>query len=313
MFKAPLECLSLGALALLSSLALCYACAEPACAPEPKSPSVGPAFTDGVVPVGTLKLHLHCEGQGSPLIVFESGSGDDGTVWRWLQRDLAKLTRACAYDRAGLGNSEPGQKPRTSQQMADELYALLEAAHQPAPYVLVGHSAGGLNVRLFASRYASEVAGMVLVDVVSSAYQSRFMSLLPPEVLERIKRRMRKIPDGWEFDSFVESLNQVASAPALGDIPLVVLSAGQSEPPQPGVSDELHARLLAIENEMQAELSQLSTNSARVVAPKSGHYIQWDAPALVVESITEVVRAARVQGRVDGARLAALAGATTGP
>lgn len=309
MIKAAIESLRVGALALLSGVALSSTCAGQSDGPEAKSPPGEPAFTDGVVSVGTLNLHLHCAGEGTPLVVFESGNGDDGTVWRWVQRDVARITRTCAYDRAGLGNSEPGQKPRTSQQMADELHALLQAAHQPGPYVLVGHSAGGLNVRLFASRHASEVAGMVLLDVLSGAYPARFMSLLPPETLERMKTRMRIMPDGWEFDTFVESLNQVAAAPPLGDIPLVVLSAGRPEAPQPGVSEELHARLFGIWGELQAELPKLSTNSAHVVAPKSGHYLQWEAGPLVVESISEVVRAARERGRVDGAKLAAVAAA----
>lgn len=158
MSKAAIESLRVGALALLSSVALSSTCAGQSDVPEVKGPSGAPAFTDGVVSMGTLDLHLHCAGEGAPLVVFESGNGDDGTVWRWVQRDVARITRTCAYDRAGLGNSEPGQKPRTSQHMADELHALLQEAHQPAPYVLVGHSAGGLNVRLFASGRSQEPA-----------------------------------------------------------------------------------------------------------------------------------------------------------
>lgn len=265
-------------------------------------------FRDGVFQVGEGELHLHCKGTGSPIVVFDSGSGMDGTVWGGVAADLAQLTRACAYDRMGLGYSSYGKKrPRTSQQMADELHALLQAAEQPPPYVLVAHSAGGLNVRLFAASHPSDVAAMVLVDAATAGHYARFMSLYPPQTRELVKRRSQMIPDGWDFDTLLKSIDQVAAAPSLGDTPLLVLSRGQPSVDELGVAPELAAKLFAAWTELQAELPQLSTNSAQVTAAKSGHMLIWEANALVVEGIKEAVRVAREGGRLDAAKLATFA------
>jgi pimeloyl-ACP methyl ester carboxylesterase len=254
-------------------------------------------------------MHVHCQGAGTPTVVFDSGSGNDGTVWGAIVADLSKVTRACAYDRMGLGYSSYGEKrTRTSQQMADELYDLLHAAHLPGPYVLVAHSSGAWNQRLFAASHSSEVAAMVLVEAATAGHYARYMSMLPPPALEMIENRMRIIPDGWDFASMLKSLDQVAAAPPLGDTPLIVLSRGQAGPPElPGVTPELATQMFAVWTELQAELPKLSTNSAHVTASRSGHMMIWDAYALVVESIQEAVRVTREGGKVDVARLAALA------
>ena len=114
--------------------------------------------------VGGHKLHLVCEGKGAPVVVMDAGLGDSWLTWSRTQPEIATRTRACSYDRAGLGYSEPGPYPRDSRQIVDELHTLLTVAHIAPPYVLVGHSFGGYNTRLFASTYPTEVAGLVLVD-----------------------------------------------------------------------------------------------------------------------------------------------------
>src|SRR5882672_3624033 len=116
------------------------------------------------IDVGGFRLNLRCDGEGSPTVILEAGAGDTLATWEWVLPDVRKLTRVCAYDRAGLGRSDPGPKPRTSERIVAELRELLLRAHVPPPYVLVGHSFGGLNVRLFASRNPGEVSGLVLVD-----------------------------------------------------------------------------------------------------------------------------------------------------
>jgi pimeloyl-ACP methyl ester carboxylesterase len=236
-------------------------------------------------------------------------------VWGGVASDIAKRTRACAYDRLGLGYSSHGKKrTRTSQQMADELYALLQAAKLTAPYVLVAHSAGAWNARLFAARHPSDVRALVLVDAAAAGHYSRYMSLFPPQTLELIKKRMSMIPDGWNFDTLLQSLEQVAAAPALGDTPLIVLSRGQPGPPElPGVTPELAAQMFVAWTELQAGLSKLSTNSAQVIAPNSGHMMIWEANALVVAGIEEAVRVARDGGRVNAAQLTTFASPTASP
>ena len=110
------------------------------------------------------RLNLYCVGAGSPTVVFDAGLGGDTASWDSVQAAVAQHTRACAYDRAGLGFSDPATRPSTSANTVDDLQRLLSAAGIKPPYILVGHSAGGLNMRLFAYGHAAEVAGMVLVD-----------------------------------------------------------------------------------------------------------------------------------------------------
>src|ERR671917_1180767 len=117
-----------------------------------------------MVDVGTHSLHINCFGEGSPTVILEAASGGMSAHWVRVQQQLAKTTRVCAYDRAGLGWSEPGPEPRDARQVSGELQALLEGAGIEGPYVLVGHSYGGLYARMYAARYSEEVAGVVLVD-----------------------------------------------------------------------------------------------------------------------------------------------------
>jgi pimeloyl-ACP methyl ester carboxylesterase len=116
------------------------------------------------VDVGAHRLHLWCVGSGSPTVVFESGLGGGAFDWGYVQPSVARFRRACTYDRAGYGYSEPGPRPRTSRQIVSELFTLLDRAGIAGPVVLVGHSFGGYNVRLFAAEYPSKVVGLVLVD-----------------------------------------------------------------------------------------------------------------------------------------------------
>ena len=127
--------------------------------------------------IGGHKLHLTCTGEGSPTVVLEAGSGTPGLTWGPVQREIEKSTRVCSYDRAGFGYSESAKGPLPPQQVASDLHALLKAANVPGPYILVGHSAGGVYVRAFASQYPSEVAGMLLVD---SSHEGENL-ILPPE------------------------------------------------------------------------------------------------------------------------------------
>ena len=115
---------------------------------------------------GGQRIHLDCTGRGSPTVVFENGAGDFSLVWSRVQPRIAASSRACSYDRAGYAWSDPGTQPRTYDQLSLELHTALERAGERGPYVLVGQSYGGLVVRGFARRYASEVAGIVLVDAV---------------------------------------------------------------------------------------------------------------------------------------------------
>jgi pimeloyl-ACP methyl ester carboxylesterase len=117
-----------------------------------------------LIDVGTHRLHLHCAGDGSPTVVFDAALGGSSLSWSLVHPAVARMTRACTYDRAGFGWSEAGPLPRAAGRIADELSHLLRRASVPRPYVLVGHSYGGLVMRLMAARHAEDVAGLVLIE-----------------------------------------------------------------------------------------------------------------------------------------------------
>ena len=151
---------AIGVILLLAAIGATYEAIESS--REEREPPPG-----RLVDVGGHKMHLHCTGQGTPTVILESGLWDDSIVWHSVQPEIAKLTRVCSYDRAGLGYSDPrpDQVP-DSRNIARNLHALLANAGVNPPYILVGHSFGGLTMPLFAARYPEQTAGVVLVDPV---------------------------------------------------------------------------------------------------------------------------------------------------
>lgn len=117
-----------------------------------------------LVDVGGHKLHLYCTGEGAPTVILDASFPGQVSNWVWIQSQIARVTRVCAYDRAGHGWSDLGPAPRDAKQFASELHTLLDKANEPGPFVLVGHSLGGLYVREFAEMYPDRVAGMVLIE-----------------------------------------------------------------------------------------------------------------------------------------------------
>jgi len=276
-----------------------------------------------IIDVDGTRMHLDCTGEGSPTVVLESGLGDSYISWRKVQPQIAKFTRVCSYDRAGLGYSDPSSRPRTSRVIAEELHALFQAAAIAPPYVLAGHSMGGYDVRLFASLYRNEVAGIVLVDSSHPDQSNR----LPPEMQNMQASWLREaefleysMPFGvprflglcdedpveraadcdWhsaregveEMKSFPESAAETAATGNLGDLPLAVLSHDPDKP-----SADLPADLAKPVNDawekMQEELGHLSTRGTQMIAKNSAHYIQFDRPELVIDAVRGVVDQAR--------------------
>ncbi|HKN76289.1 MAG TPA: alpha/beta hydrolase [Candidatus Acidoferrum sp.] len=155
-----------------------------------KSVSLGPAFDN-------LTLNIDCRGQGSPTVVLDSGLGVPAAGWNPVQTEVAKFTRVCSYDRAGYGWSGASSAPRTSNQIVKELHALLEAAGEKGPYILVGHSFGGYNVRVYNGQYPSDVAGMVLVDASHEDQNDRMspaVQAFMKKSIEDLKRQQRLAP-----------------------------------------------------------------------------------------------------------------------
>jgi pimeloyl-ACP methyl ester carboxylesterase len=273
-----------------------------------------------MVSVGTHDIHLNCVGSGSPTVVFEADLDQYGSLsWVPVQERIGELTRACSYDRAGILWSEPGPLPRDGETIASELSAVLDAAGEEGPYILVGHAFGGAYVRIFAGQYPDDVCGMVLLESSHPEMLARFSKYgvkpeipdrnirplilflshlgspgrykgniynLPPEIYDPVQAFLPESSMTW-FDEKVESPNTLAQAGQyeyLGDWPLIVLATSG---PSPSLGD-LGQKLDDLWVEMQQELLLLSENS-EFRSYEIGHYPQLQSPELVIEAIQDVL------------------------
>jgi pimeloyl-ACP methyl ester carboxylesterase len=176
--------------------------------------------------------------------------------------------------------------------MVVDLHNLLSRAGINAPYVLVGHSLGGMNVRLYASKYPKEVTGLVLVDSTHEDENDRMLALLPPEMLKNAKPEDLIIRTAEDID-FNRSIAQVRAANWHRDIPLVVLTRGSATlNPSDYAVPSLAPKFEQVRLELQKELVSRSSRGRQIIADKSGHNIHRDQPELVVEAIRQVVREA---------------------
>jgi len=277
-----------------------------------------------MIDVGGFRMQLYCVGDGTPSVILDSGLSDTWLHWYKVQPQVAQFTRVCSYDRAGLGWSEPSPRPRTSRVIAEELHTLLGKAGVHPPFVLVGHSFGGLNVRMYASLYPSDVVGMVLVDAChpeqnqrlpnvrnpwleAMLWQKRLMPFGIPRLLGWCGQGMAEVQPafrsfdctvqqkaGWfaEEASFSESLRQVGATRSLGAMPLMVLSH------DPGTQQPDFEQRRSFEMtwaQMQEELAQLSSRSSRRIAAGSGHQIHRERPDVVIGAIRDVVAQCRIE------------------
>src|SRR5215211_3860851 len=272
-----------------------------------------------MVDVNGQLMHINCMGEGGPTVILEAANFAMSAHWVRVQQQLAQTTRVCAYDRAGMGWSERGPEPRDARQISSELHTLLKGADPEGPYVLVGHSYGGLYARMYAARYSKQVAGVVLVD---SSHPEQFTRSPEGQAMYEQNRRMGAVipwltrlgvtrltnfypahPDlppkqraqieafnsstqqvvttVEEFSATPQTNAQVRSTQSLGDTPLAVVSASEQS------SDWL---------EMQDELAALSSNSVhRVVEGATHESLLYDKGDSKVTSTTieQVVDAGR--------------------
>ena len=277
-----------------------------------------------LVNVDGRQFQINCAGSGSPTVILESGLGDILTEWQPVQAQISKFTRVCAYDRAGYGGSDAGPQPRTSRQIAVELHRLLQSAGERAPFVLVGHSFGGYNVRVFNGQYPNEVAGLVLVDSVQedqyellpSAWKqvgasqlSRWQSQatwMPLQIELGIARlRFRKLlgADSYlilqskylkartsELEQIEISGTQAHAAGMIGDKPLIVLTGVQQDDAlKKALSAEDFVRFQQVwVRTLQPRLARLSTRGKQEILPDVGHNIPAERPEAIVKAVREV-------------------------
>ena len=240
-------------------------------------------LTGHLINVGGHRIQLDCRGNGSPTVVMDSGLNMTMDSWGRVPSDVAGFTRVCTYNRAGLGFSDAEPRPRTSKAIVSELDELLVNAGITGPYVLVGHSFGGINVRLYASQHPDKVVGMVLVDSSHEDQSQRLAALMSG--VEKEEYLDSQGGGNHEGIDLLASAEELRGAAPIHAMPLLVLTAGRRVQ-----QDTAEAQVIA---QVQADLAKLVPNGKQIIADNSWHFIQLDRPFLVTDSIFQVVRAAR--------------------
>jgi pimeloyl-ACP methyl ester carboxylesterase len=283
--------------------------------------------------VGGHRLHMHCIGAGSPTVILDAGGGPHGSLsWRPVHAELARDTRVCAYDRAGILWSERGPEPRSGERAVAELAALLQEAEISGPVVLVGHSLGGQFAVQFAHRHPERIAGLVLVDASHPSMLDRLPveireAFVPPRPLRTIGRLAASlgilriasgspppvpnltaeearalaafIPRSFatnmkEIDDAVLAGGFVPRSGVLDGRPVVMLSAAEFGPGEPpGWRPEWSREYMRVWHEMQDSLALVFPGVQRSVIAGSDHMIHWNAPDMVIHAIRGVLLEAR--------------------
>jgi len=285
-----------GAFALMLMSVLTVACAGRQTTRDPNPVIPGPGR---LVAIGDGRsLYLRCEGTGRPTVILEAGFGGNSDDWSEVQSPLGRATRTCAYDRAGLGYSLPIPGVHDAADEIVDLSRLLDDADVPPPYVLVGHSYGGLLVRLFAHADPGDTAGVVLVDSMGRNQDRRLRAIW----LAQPARVRRKLPDPTAYPVQVgvdllagEALD--AEFGTLGDTPLVVITRGRLlDTASRTLPPTMRAPVAHLWETMQNELAALSSDRIHIIALRSGHFVQRSPngqPDIVVDAVLAIIHAVR--------------------
>jgi pimeloyl-ACP methyl ester carboxylesterase len=282
----------------------------------------------GLVDIGGgRQMYMECNGTGSPTVVLESGLRDAADVWSMSSAgegaptvfpEVAKFTRVCAYDRPGtvVGGESPSRsdsvsQPTAAQDAVADLHALLSAAEEPGPYVLVGHSYGGPIIRLYASAHPADVAGLVLVDALSEDLPN---GLTPTQ--QALFEAINTPPPDTDAEvlDLQGTFQQLRESPPVPPVPTIVLTADRpqltaevlaSGQLPAGVDQEFADALWAAQLAAQDELAKRFPGAEHITNTNSTHYIHNEQPQLVVDAIRQVVDAdrdgAETAGIVEGA------------
>lgn len=263
-----------------------------------------------LIDIGGRKLQILVRGTGDPTVVIEGGMGEppvESGRWTKVVDELSKSNRVVLYDRAGRGKSEPAPNlPRTSLDVANDLEALLTKAGLPGPYLLVGHSFGGLHVRMFASEFPEKVAGMVLVDATHPDQDQRWIASFGPaspaeaepvrKIREFLTSRDTPTSNPETIDPKVTSA-QIKGTRGLGDKPVVILTHSASFKIDPTLPDDILRRIEAVWTEIQNEYKHLSTRSTLLQSKNGGHNLPGEDPDLVILGIRTALDQAKVPAK----------------
>ena len=273
--------------------------------PTAKTPRAAPV-TEGpgrLVEIGGGRsLYLECVGSGSPAVVLEAGFGADAFAWGAVQPEVGRSTRTCAYDRAGVGNSVAPPGVRDARDEIADLQRLLGRAGIDPPYVLVGHSYGGVLARVFARLHPTETAGLVLIDTMGRDGRRRQLAIWPQSQAPEIRGELATSVMGGVDLAAGEAL--ASRVRTLGDMPLAVITAGRQDN-FPRTPARLGRALKQLWDRMQDELAGLSDNNVHVVALASNHDVPSShsgQPSVVIRAIQAVVGAARDHTRLPPCR-----------
>ena len=244
-----------------------------------------------LVDVGGRHLYIECIGSGRPTVILEAGFGGSTNNWTSVLPGLGRTTRTCAYDRAGLGASDAIPGVHDAGDEIRDLERLLERGRIDPPYVLVGHSYGGLLARLFAREHAEETGGVVLVDAVGRDDWRRGFAGWPKSLAPKLRRAWAQpITGGVDRRASAALAGGIRT---LGDTRLVVISAAREREQYGEFPPRLYRRAARFWRLLQTELASLSTDQAHVVALRSDHFVQGDQPLTVIRAVRAVVRAVR--------------------
>ena len=237
---------------------------------------------------------MACSGEGNPAVLLLGGRA---AAWKPIQIEINRFTRTCVFDHMA---SSPNRL--TTEQIANNAHSLVKDGQVTVPYILVGFSVGGYIARLFTKSYPEEVAGMVLLDSSHEDQNARFLLALPPETSKECQelkdyraglqgRHVIQIAPQISLDFEASAMQVRTLGQDLGNLPLMVLTAGRSEWPD-CFPPEVHQQLDQAWLDMQKDLAGLSTNSTHQVAEESGHSFA-EQPGMVIDAIQRVVQAVR--------------------
>jgi pimeloyl-ACP methyl ester carboxylesterase len=242
---------------------------------------------DELVEVGGARLHLRCSGAGDATVVLIAGLGDDGASWGAIEPDVAQSARVCSYAHLGTGTSDPPSGPQTFSTRANDLQALLRAAGEPGPYLLVGHSFGGSEAVMFASQFPTDVTGLLMLDASPATWITTLCSVVDDgsEAAAGYQEICTSLSDpagnAEQLDA-PAAFAEAAEIDSLGDLPMIVATA--TEHPW-GLAPSENDRLNDEWNAGQNHWASLSSAAQLLPVDNTGHYIQVDRPDVVIEQI----------------------------